>query len=99
LHDHAAAATNNLIGEKQPFFERSVSYDELTIDSVHKLAEKSTHFGMESLLAINKDAMEFEKNDAAQSESRYRMTFGIYFYSEQAELEDLPKTDNNFSHR
>ncbi|PSJ17095.1 DUF6502 family protein [Nitrosomonas supralitoralis] len=98
LHDHAAAATNNLLGEKQPFIERSVSYDELTFDSVQKLAEKSKHLGMESLLAINKDAMEYEKNDASGSESRYRMTFGIYFYSEPAELEELPKKDNDLTH-
>ncbi|MBY0473437.1 MAG: hypothetical protein K2Q13_00050 [Nitrosomonas sp.] len=98
LHDHAAAATNNLLGEKQPFFERSVSYDELTVDSVQKLAEKSTYLGMESLLAINKDAMELEKNDAPKSESRYRMTFGTYFYSEPADSEESTKTDNNGTH-
>ncbi len=95
LHDHAAAATNNLLGEKQPFFERSVSYDELTIDSVQKLAEKSTYLGMESLLAINKDAMELEKNDAPRSESRYRMTFGIYYYSEPVDSEESTKADSN----
>ncbi|WP_295624431.1 DUF6502 family protein [uncultured Nitrosomonas sp.] len=95
LHDHAAAATNNLLGEKQPFFERSVSYDELTTDSVQKLAEKSTYLGMESLLAINKDAMELEKNDTPRSESRYRMTFGIYYYSEPVDSEESTKADSN----
>lgn len=98
LHDHAAAATNNLLGNNQPFIERSVSYDELTFGSVQKLADKSKHLGMESLLAINKDAMEYEKNDASENESRYRMTFGIYFYSESAELEELPKKDNDLTH-
>ncbi|SEP78169.1 DUF6502 family protein [Nitrosomonas ureae] len=88
LHDHAAAATNNLLGEHQPFFERSVSYDELTVASVQELAEKTKHLGMESLLAINKDAMEFEKSDAGKNEPYYRMTFGIYFYSEPAESKE-----------
>jgi len=54
LHDHAAAATSNLLGECQPFLERSVYYDELSAESVRILAERSEFLGMESLLTINK---------------------------------------------
>ncbi|MGV8711545.1 MAG: DUF6502 family protein [Nitrosomonas sp.] len=85
LHDHAAAATSNLLEENQPFMERSVYYDELSADSVKLLGEKSETLGMESLLAINKEAAELEKNDALENGPRYRMTFGIYYFSEPAE--------------
>lgn len=85
LHDHAAAATSNLLGENQPFLERSAYYDGLSVDSVKLLAEQSERLGMKSLLAINKSAMDLEKNDALKSSSRYRMTFGIYYYSEPVE--------------
>jgi hypothetical protein len=91
LHDHAAAATSNLLGEKQPFLERSVYYDELSEDSIKVLAEKSDTLGMESLLAINKDAIEMEKNDTLRKGPRYRMTFGIYYFSELAESKEPEK--------
>ncbi|MCE7913336.1 MAG: hypothetical protein DYH15_01385 [Nitrosomonas sp. PRO4] len=87
LHDHAAAATSNLLGEKQPFLERSVYYDGLSENSVRILAEKSESLGMESLLAINKEALEMEKDDTTTSGSRYRMTFGIYYFSEPIDSE------------
>ncbi len=87
LHDHAAAATSNLLGEIQPFLERSAYYDGLSVDSVKLLAEQSERLGMKSLLAINKAAMELEKNDALKSTSRHRMTFGIYYYSEPVQPE------------
>ena len=87
VHDHAAAATSNLLGLNQPFLERSVYYDGLSADSIKILAEKSEQLGMESLLAINKMAMELEKSDAQKNEPRQRMTFGIYYYSEAAEPE------------
>ena len=37
---------------------------------------------MKALLAINKAAMAFEKNDAGSDEPQHRMTFGIYYYAE-----------------
>jgi hypothetical protein len=46
---------------------------------------------MESLLAINKDAIEMEKNDTLKNGPRYRMTFGIYYFSEPAESKEPAK--------
>jgi len=97
LHDHAAAATSNLLGENQPFLERSVYYDGLSADSVRILAEKSEYLGMESLLTLNKAAMELEKSDALKSSSGHRMTFGIYYYSEPVEPE-IPAEIKNDTH-
>jgi hypothetical protein len=87
VHDHAAAATSNLLGQNQPFLERSVYYDGLSANSIKLLAEKSEQLGMESLLAVNKIAMELEKDDAQKNEPRHRMTFGIYYYSAAMEPE------------
>lgn len=88
LHDHAAAATSNLLGNNQPFLERSVSYDGLSADSVKNLAEISEQQGMEALLAINKAAMAFEKNDDGKNIPQHRMTFGIYYYTEPVRSEE-----------
>lgn len=87
LHDHTAAATSNLLGENQPFLERSVYYDGLSAGSIRYLVEKSEFHGMESLLSINKEALELEKKDVLDDNAQhYRMTFGIYFYSEPVEV-------------
>ena len=84
LHDHAAAASHNLLGVGKPFLERTVHYDALSANSVAALAAQSGQVGMEALLAINKSAMALEAADANDSRPRQRMTFGIYFYAEPA---------------
>jgi Family of unknown function (DUF6502) len=97
LHDHAAAAVHNLLGAPPaaastgavytPFMERSVHYDELSPESIARLAQQSEALGMQALLAVNKTAMEAEQNDsapAAGAAPRQRMTFGVYFYAEPA---------------
>lgn len=89
VHDHTAAAVHNLLGSGQPFFERSVHYDALSTGSVSLLAKRSKELGMQTLLAINKDAMELEKNDALDNgKPKQRMTLGIYFFSESVPPEE-----------
>lgn len=96
LHDHAAAATSNLLGENQPFLERSVYYDGLSAGSIRYLVEKSEFHGMESLLSINKEALELEKKDVLDDNAQhYRMTFGIYFYSEPIEVNKVPSNNKD----
>lgn len=84
LHDHAAAATHNLIDGGKPFLERSVHYDALSANSIAALAAQSEQVGMKALLALNKSAIAFETADAKAPAPRQRMTFGIYFYAEPA---------------
>jgi hypothetical protein len=82
LHDHAAAATHNLLGGQPAFLERSVHYDALSAGSIQLLAQQAEALGMEALLALNKSALAAEQDDAADTAPRQRMTFGIYFYSD-----------------
>jgi Family of unknown function (DUF6502) len=82
LHDHAAAAAHNLLGQEPPFMERSVHYSGLSAETIEQLAAQSKELGMQALLAVNKTAMEREKIDAAGDATGQRMTFGIYFYAE-----------------
>ncbi len=95
LHDHTAAIACNLIGESQPFLERSVHYDELSEDSIKILAKQSELLGMQSLQAVNKQAMTLEKKDSSDSGPRHRMTLGIYFYSEQVESVDTQSSTDD----
>lgn len=87
LHDHAAAAAHNVIGEGVPYLERSVHYDALSPASISQLAQLAERAGMQAALSVNRKAMELEKRDTGESEPKQRLTFGIYFYTAPAESE------------
>jgi hypothetical protein len=83
LHEHGAAAARNLLDGSAPLLERSVHYDALSAASVTRLAKQSQELGMKALLAVNKSALAATPIDAAQSGPLHRMTFGVYFYTEE----------------
>lgn len=87
LHDHAAAAAHNIVGEAPPFMERSVHYDALDERSIADLADLAERAGMQAALTVNRKAMELEKRDTDSTEPKRRMTFGIYFFSAPADGE------------
>jgi hypothetical protein len=87
LHDHAAAAVHNVLGGQPPFMERSVHYSGLTPLAVQKLEALSRDLGMQTLLAINKAALESQTaspqgdEGADQAAPDRRFTLGVYFYA------------------
>jgi hypothetical protein len=92
LHDHAAAATSNLLGDAPPFLERSVHFGSLPADLVRSLAQQAESAGMKALLAINKSARAERQDAQDDSAPRERMTFGVYFFSEPvAPVDAAPK--------
>ncbi|WP_087502849.1 DUF6502 family protein [Pseudomonas sp. SID14000] len=91
LHDHACAAVHNLSGEGQPFFERSVHYDALSLASVDHLREVVDKEGMQTLLAFSRLASDLEDADVPSAGQRQRITVGLYFYTEPTDP-DLSKT-------
>jgi hypothetical protein len=82
LHDHAAAAADNLTGNGPSRLERSVYYDALSAASVAELDVQARQLGTKMLKALNRSAMEFEARDAQTAAPRHRFTCGIYFYTE-----------------
>ena len=95
LHDHAAAAAHNLLGQEPPFLERSLHFNGLSAGAVAELAAQSKKLGMQALVAVNKAAVAREAQEKraenaatpaadALAEPLQRMTFGIYFYTEPA---------------
>jgi Family of unknown function (DUF6502) len=82
LHDHTAAAVHNLLGQQPAFMERSVHYGGLNVEAVQRLAAQSQELGMQALLAVNKSAIEAEKEGVPSDAKAQRMTFGIYFYAQ-----------------
>lgn len=95
LHDHAAAAAHNLLGQEPPFLERSLHFNGLSAGAVAELAAQSKKLGMQALVAVNKAAVAREAREkraenpdtvaaVVLAEPLQRMTFGIYFYTEPA---------------
>lgn len=86
LHDHAAAAAHNLMGQAPPFLERSVHYNGLDAAAVARLSVQAQEMGMRALLAVNKSALKAIDSAPQPKVPSQRMTFGIYFYA----TPDLP---------
>jgi len=83
IQDHLNAGVHNLAGEKPPFFDRSVYYDELSQDSINELTEMSNKLGMDALVKINERALALQKADRKAPDNHYRMNFGIFNYNQQ----------------
>lgn len=88
LHDHAAAATDNLLGRRLPQLERSLMYDGLTESAIKVVDKRARQLGNRMLQELNRLASECEDAEASSTAPRRRFTCGVYFYSE-AKAEDL----------
>ncbi len=80
LHDHAAAAVANVLGEEPRFIERAVHYDGLSSALAQRLEQRSRELAAEVLQQINREAHAACETDAG-GESRW--TFGVYVYREE----------------
>jgi hypothetical protein len=58
-----------------------VYYGQLTPASVAELAELAREEGMRALQVLNRRAIELKSRDASDAAARYRVNFGLYFYS------------------
>jgi len=82
LHDHAAAATDNLLQTRAPQFERSLIYEGLSEDATATVDQRARELGMRMLQDLNRLATRLEDKDTSTPGPRSRLTCGIYFYSE-----------------
>ncbi len=82
LHDHIAAGAHNLLGEGQPLLERSVSYNNLGLDSVEELEKLVRDEAMRGLRAVNERAQELQRRDSQTPGAHQRINFGTYFFKE-----------------
>jgi hypothetical protein len=79
VHDHLAAAVNNLDPKSQRFFERCAFDDKLSAEQVQALHEFVRKHGMDFLRSVNKQSVKLEKAPQP-SEPNYRVNTGVYFY-------------------
>ncbi len=81
VHDHLAVATDNLLSRGNPALERSVHYTGLSEESAKTIQEAAERLGMESLLAVNRLALDLAEKDNGKPEATRRLNFGLYFYN------------------
>jgi hypothetical protein len=81
LGDHAAAATDNVLGGKAPWFERSVHHQRLTAEQVNRLRQRASELGMTLLTELHTMAGETPETAASAIGDDERFTCGVYFYS------------------
>jgi len=83
IHDHLAAAGNNIEGGGPVFLERSVYHYGLTANAVKILEKRAEKEGMDVLLNLNREAQQLMETENTPAEETKRVTFGIYFYAEE----------------
>nr|CRH05210.1 Conserved hypothetical protein [Candidatus Magnetococcus massalia] len=94
LRDHLAAGGDNLIHpERPPHLDRAVFYDQLTAESVEELRLLSRQQAIDSLHAINKEALKLAERDATLEGADHRFTYGVYFYQEQESPSESTEDD------
>ena len=89
LHDHVAAAADNVSSPTPRFLERAVHYDGLSRGLAQRLERRSRELAMDALKAANRDANRALTKDKG---GEYRWNFGVYVYLEgpREEGDDSP---------
>ena len=80
LHDHLAAATENVLGAKPAFLERSVHYDGLSAELAERLEARSRELALEMLQRINREAHAASEIDRG---GEHRWNCGVYVFRER----------------
>ncbi|APX10298.1 DUF6502 family protein [Tateyamaria omphalii] len=86
--DHLAAATENLLADTPPFFERAVFYNQLPPDAIDEVEAAARAKAQELLEDLNRQSSALHRaaQDAEGPRQRYRL--GIYLYREDAAAAD-----------
>lgn len=79
VHDHLAAAVNNLDPKSQRIFERCAFDDHLSMEQVEALHEYVRKHGMDFLRNVNKESVKLTKG-STDSSPHFRVNTGVYFY-------------------
>lgn len=86
--DHLAAASENLLSDASPFYERAVFYNGLTPQSVDTIEADARTQAQTLLEEMNDKSSDLQKRDREVAGPKERFRFGVYFYREAASSED-----------
>jgi hypothetical protein len=85
LHDHVAAAADNVSALKPRFLERAVHYDGLSAKLARRLEARSRELAMDALKIANREANRAVAKDKGGD---CRWNFGVYIYHEGSDGDD-----------
>jgi hypothetical protein len=88
LGDHLAAASENLLSDTPPFYERAVFYNGLDAASVDGLEADAREKAQALLEDMNRASSSLQKQDRDSTEPKERFRLGIYFYRDGAAADD-----------
>jgi hypothetical protein len=95
VHDHMAAAVNNLNNQNTAMLERCVYYDGLNTENIEILHQFARQNGMNAINAINRRAAALKAAQAPgrreSDNSHQRMNFGVYFYHADDDTKESSK--------
>jgi len=84
VRDHIAASAHNLAGGAPPVIDRAVYEDSLSDSSLEELRLFCEKRGSDLLLEVYQKVRQLAERDRKQGKPERRMTFGVYFFSDQA---------------
>ncbi|MEM7651653.1 MAG: hypothetical protein AAF220_00570, partial [Pseudomonadota bacterium] len=94
--DHMAAATENLLQTKPPFFERAVFYNQIPKSALDRIEQRAREEAMKLLLDLNREGLDAQKSTTQEPDTdKERFRFGIYFYRTDDQREAPTDTDNS----
>jgi len=87
LHDHAAAASANVLEAAPPFIDRAVHYDGLSRAAAATLEEAARMAAEQTVLTVNRQALAIADADVPDGLTR-RVIMGVYVYVEDEVVDD-----------
>ena len=85
--DHLAAATENLLSDTPPFFERSVFYNQMTPEAVDEVELSARAKAQAMLEELNRQSSAAHRRDKETGGRRQRYRLGVYFFREDADTD------------
>jgi hypothetical protein len=83
LHDHVAAAVENVLAARPPYFERAVHYENVSPEMAARMLALSREIAFEALQKVNREAQGALARDSGGG---WRWNFGVYLYGEDESL-------------
>lgn len=93
--DHLAAATENLLSDTPPFFERAVFYNQLSPEAVEAIETAARSQSQTMLEDLNRRSSALHRDDKGAPGPRQRYRLGIYFYKEETAMADPDQEAQN----
>jgi hypothetical protein len=95
IHDHLSAGAHNLLGHSPSYFDRSVYYDKLSLESIQALAQLARQTGMTALTTMNRAALQLQKRDENAPDRKHRMNFGVFHFDAELPARSADEDDHH----